>query len=76
MAELPDRAAHVLSLVRSMREGKDYDATWGRRMRGTGPYAWSIGRRFEVTAKRLGLNVEKVKLNSKAFSRPTLPDTS
>ena len=69
MAELPDRAAHVLSLIRSMREGKDYDATWGRRMRGTGPYAWSIGRRFEVTAKRLGLNAEKVKLNSKAFSR-------
>jgi len=40
----PDRYRHVMSLVRSMRDGKDYDAEWGKRMRGTGPYAWQIGR--------------------------------
>jgi DNA repair photolyase len=69
MAEMPDRAAHVLSLIRSMRGGKDYDSTWGQRMRGTGPYAWSIGRRFELAAKRLGLNTERVKLTSEHFTR-------
>ena len=51
----PDRAEHVLSLLRSMRGGKDYDAKWGERMRGTGPYAWQISRRFEIACKRLGL---------------------
>ncbi len=52
----PDRYRHVLSLVRSMRDGKDYDATWGRRMKGAGPYAETIRRRFDLAAKRLGLH--------------------
>ena len=26
----PDRHRHVLTLLRSMREGKDYDAEWGK----------------------------------------------
>jgi hypothetical protein len=52
----PDRYRHVMSLIRSMRDGKDYDAEWGKRMKGSGPYAWQIGRRFEIAARRLGLN--------------------
>jgi len=63
----PDRFRHVMSLVRSMRDGKDYDAEWGKRMRGTGPYAWQIGRRFEMAAKRLGLNKERMKLTTELF---------
>ena len=63
----PDRYRHVMSLVCSMRGGKDYDAEWSKRMRGTGPYAWQIGRRFEIAAKRLGLNVEKRPLRSDLF---------
>ncbi|TIR23573.1 MAG: PA0069 family radical SAM protein [Mesorhizobium sp.] len=55
----PDRYRHVMSLIRSMRDGKDYDSEWGRRMKGAGPYAWQIGRRFEIAAKRLGLNAER-----------------
>ncbi|KFB10798.1 Radical SAM family protein [Nitratireductor basaltis] len=66
----PDRFRHVMSLVRSMRGGKDYDAEWGKRMKGTGPYAWQIGRRFEIAAKRLGLNQEKLKLRSDLFKPP------
>src|SRR5690606_28715430 len=58
----PDRYRHVISLIRSMRGGKDYDAEWGKRMKGAGPYAWQIGRRFEIAAKRLELNVEKRRL--------------
>jgi len=51
----PDRYRHVLSLLRSMRDGKDYDAEWGRRMRGSGPYAVTMRRRFEAATRRLGL---------------------
>ena len=66
----PDRFRHVMSLVRSMRGGKDYDSEWGKRMRGAGPYAWQIGRRFELAAKRLGLNTERRQLRTDLFSPP------
>jgi DNA repair photolyase len=66
----PDKYRHVLSLIRSMRDGKDYDAEWGKRMRGTGPYAWTIGRRFEIAAKRLGMNLEKRGLRTDLFRSP------
>ncbi|WP_274629842.1 PA0069 family radical SAM protein [Arvimicrobium flavum] len=63
----PDRYRHVMSLIRSMRDGKDYDSEWGKRMKGSGPYAWQIGRRFEIAAKRLELNVEKRQLRTDLF---------
>lgn len=63
----PDRFRHVMSLIRSMRDGKDYDAEFGKRMKGTGPYAWQIGRRFEIAAKRLGLNERKLQLRTDLF---------
>ncbi|MBN9037928.1 MAG: PA0069 family radical SAM protein [Rhizobiales bacterium] len=66
----PDRFRHVMSLVRSMRGGKDYDSEWGKRMRGSGPYAWQIGRRFEIAAKRLGLNTERRSLRTDLFHSP------
>ncbi len=56
-----------MSLVRSMRDGKDYDAEWGKRMRGTGPYAWQIGRRFEITARKLGFNARRLQLRNDLF---------
>ena len=68
--EYPDRAKHVMSVIRSMRGGKDYDSEWGKRMRGEGPYAWQIGRRFEMAARRLGLNREKLKLRTDLFVPP------
>lgn len=69
----PDRYRHVMSLVRSMRDGKDYDAEWGKRMKGSGPYAWQIGRRFEIAAKRLGLNAERLRLRTDLFKAPGGP---
>jgi DNA repair photolyase len=69
----PDRAKRVMSLVRSMRGGKDYDAEWGKRMRGQGPYAWQIGRRFQLTARRLGLNGENFRLRTDLFEHPVRP---
>ena len=70
MANYPDRYRHVFKLVREMRGGKDYDSTWGQRMKGSGPYAWMIGRRFEVACEKLGLNEEKVKLTTEHFRPP------
>lgn len=66
----PDRYRHVMSLVRSMRGGKDYDAEFGKRMKGAGPYAWQIGRRFELAARRLGLNTQRLKLRTDLFVAP------
>lgn len=70
LREMPDRYRHVMNVLKSMRGGKDYDAEWGKRMRGTGPYAWQIGRRFELAAKRLGLNRHKLKLDTEKFVKP------
>lgn len=66
----PDRYRHVMNILKSMRGGKDYDAQWGQRMRGTGPYADQIGKRFSLTAKRLGLNLRHKKLNCTTFLQP------
>ena len=53
----PDKARHVFSLVRGMRGGKLHEPAFDKRMKGEGPYAWMIGRRFEVAAARLGFGV-------------------
>ena len=66
----PERYRHVMSLVRSMRGGKDYDAEFGKRMKGAGPYAWQIGRRFEMATKRLGLGRRGVQLRGDLFLPP------
>ncbi|MGB7285385.1 MAG: PA0069 family radical SAM protein [Salaquimonas sp.] len=66
----PDRYRHVLNVLRSMRGGKDYDAEWGKRMKGQGPYAIQIGRRFELAAKRCGLNESKLALRTDLFEAP------
>jgi len=50
----PDRAAHVLSLMRQMHGGKEYDASFGTRMSGTGPVADLIRKRFEKKHRELG----------------------
>lgn len=70
VAHFPDKARHVLNLIRQMQGGKDYDATFGKRMRGDGPYAWTIGRRFEIAARRLGLGGRGLKLTTAHFRRP------
>ena len=72
-ATMPDRAQRVMSLVKSASGGKDYDASFGKRQTGTGPYAWTIGRRFELTCQRLGLNRSRLKLSADHFRRPPQP---
>jgi DNA repair photolyase len=70
MANFPDRFRHVFKLIREMRGGKDYDSAWGRRMKGSGPYAWMIGRRFEIACEKLKLNAAKTKLTTEHFVPP------
>jgi DNA repair photolyase len=52
----PERAAHVVSIVRQMRGGRDNDPRFHERMRGTGNYAELISARFAIACKRFGLN--------------------
>ena len=70
MANYPDRYRHVFTLIREMRQGRDYDSQWGTRMKGTGPMAWMIGRRFEVACAKLGLNKKRTKLTLDHFAKP------
>jgi DNA repair photolyase len=69
-ANFPDRERHVFALIRQTRGGKDYDATFGKRMTGGGPYAWMIRKRFETACARLGLNTRKTQLTAEHFAPP------
>ncbi|MGA0563236.1 PA0069 family radical SAM protein [Ancylobacter sp. VNQ12] len=72
LEHFPDRYRHVLSLLKEMHGGKEYDSTFGQRMTGTGPYAWTMARRFEIATERLGLNRRHLKLTTRHFRRPPL----
>ncbi len=66
----PDRAARVMSLIRQTRGGKDYDADWAQRMKGTGPVADLIATRFKAAIKRYGLDQERHVLDVTKFRVP------
>ena len=66
----PGKMRHVLSLVRSVREGKLYTPAFGKRMTGSGPYAWMIGRRVEIAAAKLGFDKARLKLRTDLFAPP------
>lgn len=50
----PERAEHVMSLIRQMRGGKEYDSAFGTRMKGQGPFAQLIAQRFRKAHRQLG----------------------
>jgi DNA repair photolyase len=66
----PDRAARVMARVREMRGGKDYDATFGTRMRGQGVWAEFLAQRFRKAAARFGLDRQRVELDLTQFRKP------
>ena len=72
----PDKLKRAITLTQSMHGGKDYESQWGRRMAGSGPYAWMIGRRFEIAAKRLGYRETPLALRSDLFRAPAPLDAS
>jgi len=75
-AHFPDRAERVMNRLRDMRGGKDYDASFGSRMRGEGVWADLIRQRFEKAIARLGLNKRSRSfkpLDASRFRRPAAP---
>ena len=52
----PQRAEHVMSIVRQMRGGRENDPSFGSRMSGTGNYAELMEKRFDIACRRFGLN--------------------
>jgi DNA repair photolyase len=66
----PMKAEHVMSLVRQMRGGKDYDSAFGVRQTGVGNYADLLAKRFAIACERLGLNGERASLDVSRFKPP------
>jgi DNA repair photolyase len=67
----PLRLEHVMSLLNQMHKGKDYDATFGTRAKGTGIHAELIAKRFELAVKRLGFNRDRASLDTSQFKIPS-----
>lgn len=70
-AHYPDRKAKVMSLIRQMRDGETYQSKFGTRMRGTGPIADLIAKRFDAARKKHGLINRSLNLDCSGFKRPS-----
>ena len=70
---VPNRAGHIMRVLKEMRGGKSYDAAWGTRMRGAGPYADMISKRFRKALARTGLNQATLSLSTLHFRPPPRP---
>ncbi|MGD8831563.1 MAG: PA0069 family radical SAM protein [Pseudomonadales bacterium] len=68
----PLKAARVENAVRQMRGGKLYQAGWGARMRGAGPMAELIEKRFAraLTANGIDRDARLVELRTDLFRPP------
>jgi DNA repair photolyase len=69
-AHFPDRADRVMSRVRDMRGGKDYDASFATRMKGEGLWADLLKQRFHKAARKLGLNERQRGILDMSLFRP------
>jgi DNA repair photolyase len=69
----PQRATHVMSVIRSMRDGRDNEPRFGKRMRGSGPFGDLLSARFRLACQRLGLATDK-SLADLAVDRFRCPD--
>ncbi|SCK47629.1 DNA repair photolyase [Variovorax sp. HW608] len=66
----PQRAGRIMERIREMRGGKDYDADFATRMKGSGVWAELIRQRFEKASKRLGFCNDRTPLDLSAFRPP------
>jgi len=69
----PQRAARIMARIQEMRGGKDYDADFATRMKGSGLWADLIRQRFEKATARLGYNRARIALDLGAFRPPGAP---
>lgn len=70
-AHYPLKHEHVMSVLRQTRGGRDYDATFGQRMRGVGPFAELLNKRYHLAVQRLGLNARWEGLDHSLFRPPS-----
>ena len=70
----PDRADHVLSLLRQLHGGNVYDSQFHHRQRGAGPFAALLAARFAKAVRRFGLDREAALRNDLFVApRPSRP---
>ncbi|MDB5695586.1 MAG: repair photolyase [Sphingomonas bacterium] len=69
----PDRAGKVMSIIQSLRGGRDNDPDFGTRMRGQGPWADLLRTRFQRACRKHGLNSERLQLRNDLFRAPPGP---
>ena len=71
---VPQRAAHVMSLVQQMHGGRDYDSDFTMRMRGQGVFAELIRRRFDVACRKHHFGrARELSLDTSKFVPPRKP---
>ena len=69
----PDRAGKVMSIIQSLRGGRDNDPDFFTRMKGSGPWAELLRTRFHRACRKHALNVERLQLRSDLFRAPKGP---
>ena len=67
----PERAGKVMSIVRSVRDGKDNDPGFFSRMKPQGVWADLFRTRFRLACKRAGIGQVKIALDCGGFRRPS-----
>jgi DNA repair photolyase len=58
-AHYPQRADHVMSLIRQSRGGRENDPRFGERMSGSGNFVALLSKRFDLACRKYGLNSEE-----------------
>ncbi len=71
-SHFPDRRGKVMSIIRSMRAGRNNDPQFFSRMRGTGPWAELIRTRLAIAARKAGLSKGKITIRTDLFVRPVM----
>ncbi len=66
----PDRAGKVMSIVRSIRGGRDNDPDFFTRMRPSGVWADLFRARFRIACKRARIGKAKFELDCSQFRKP------
>jgi DNA repair photolyase len=69
----PDRLGRVMTKIRDMHGGRDYDPEWGKRMTGEGLWADLLQQRFRRATRRLGFAEDLPPLRTDLFERPARP---
>ena len=73
LVHYPDRLRHACRWSNRCAAARITNSQWGKRMAGSGPYAWMIGRRFEIAARRLGYRETTTALRTDLFRKPQAP---